>query len=136
MGAGDGRAVSSFIASALAGKTIRLAGDGSATRSFQFVSDCIEGLYALMNSGYSYGPVNIGNDAEITIRELAERTQDLVAQATGKKRVSITYFPRPVDDPYVRRPQITLTMAELQWAPVVQLEFGLRKTIEWFMHEA
>lgn len=135
MGSGDGRVVSSFVASALAGQDIRVTGDGSATRSFQFVTDCIEGLYTLMNSAYSDGPVNIGNDAEITIQKLAEIIVELVAQVTGKEKVSITYFPRPVDESHVRRPQITLAMAELGWAPVVQLECGLRKTIEWHMHE-
>ncbi|KAJ5194939.1 UDP-glucuronic acid decarboxylase 1 [Penicillium cinerascens] len=136
MGAGDGRVVSSFIASAIADRDIRVTGDGSATRSFQFISDCIEGLYRLMNSVYGDGPVNIGNDAEITIQRLAEKIVELVAKVTGKEKVSITYHPRPVDDTQVRRPQIALAMARLGWAPVVQLEYGLQKTIEWHMHEA
>lgn len=88
----------------------------------------------LMNSDYGNGPVNIGNDAEITIQEVAEKTADLVFQISGQRRVSITYHPVPVDDVRVRRPDITLAKSKLGWAPVVQLQDGLRKTIEWHMH--
>lgn len=134
MRANDGRVISTFIASALAGQDLRITGDGSATRSFQYVSDCVEGLYMLMNSDYGGGPVNIGNDAEITIQEVAEKTADLVSQISGQRRVSITYHPVPVDDVRVRRPDITLAKSKLGWAPVVQLQDGLRKTIEWHIH--
>ncbi|OQE11950.1 hypothetical protein PENFLA_c067G01487 [Penicillium flavigenum] len=135
MGAGDGRVVSSFIAAALAGRDVCITGDGTATRSFQFVTDCIEGLYTLMNSDYREGPVNIGNDVETSIQALAERIVDLVANSTGKEKVNITHQPRLVDDPSVRKPQITLAKAKLGWAPVVPLDFGLQKTIEWHMHQ-
>lgn len=135
--ADDGRVMSSFIASALAGEAIKITGDGTATRSFQYVSDCVEGLYALMNSGYRDGPVNIGNDAEITIQRLAELTVDLVSQMSGQDRVPITYHPLPVDDVNVRRPDITLAKSKLGWAPVIELEDGLRKTVEWYyMHDS
>lgn len=136
MRADDGRVISSFISSALAGQALRITGDGAATRSFQYVSDCVEGLYMLMNSDYGDGPVNIGNDAEITIQEVAEMTAELVSQMSGQRRVSITYHPLPVNDVRVRRPDITLAKSKLGWAPVVQLQDGLRKTIEWHIHNS
>ncbi|BCR89877.1 UDP-glucuronic acid decarboxylase family protein [Aspergillus chevalieri] len=136
MRADDGRVISSFISSALAGQALRITGDGAATRSFQYVSDCVEGLYTLMNRDYDDGPVNIGNDAEITIQEVAEMTAELVSQMSGQRRVSITYHPLPVDDVRVRRPDITLAKSKLGWAPVVQLQDGLRKTIEWHIHNS
>ncbi|KAI9933727.1 UDP-glucuronic acid decarboxylase 1 [Aspergillus wentii] len=133
MNGSDGRVVSSFITAALAGEDIRITGDGSATRSFQYVTDCMEGLYRLMNSDYAAGAVNIGNDGEFTIQQLAEITADLVAEMTGKPKVKITYHPRPTDDPAVRRPQITLAKEVLGWAPVVLLQDGLKRTVEWHM---
>ena len=134
--ADDGRVISSFVSSALAGEAIKITGDGSATRSFQYVSDCVEGLYTLMNSEYRDGPVNIGNDTEISIQSVAELTVDLVSQMSGRDRLPITYHPIPVDDVNVRRPDITLAKSKLGWAPVVQLQDGLRKTIEWYMHDS
>lgn len=134
--ADDGRVISSFVSSALAGEAIKITGDGSATRSFQYVSDCVEGLYTLMNSDYRDGPVNIGNDTEISIQSVAELTVDLVAQMSRRDRVPITYHPIPVDDVNVRRPDITLAKSKLGWVPVVQLQDGLRKTIEWYMHDS
>ncbi|KAE8372992.1 hypothetical protein BDV26DRAFT_297340 [Aspergillus bertholletiae] len=136
MKADDGRVISSFVASALAGEALRITGDGAATRSFQYVSDCVEGLYMLMNSDYGDGPVNIGNDVEVSIREVAEMTAELVSQVSGKCRVPITYHPVPVDDVRVRRPDIALAKLTLGWAPVVQLQDGLRKTIEWHIHNS
>ncbi|KAJ6049880.1 UDP-glucuronate 5-epimerase [Penicillium canescens] len=136
MGASDGRVVSSFIASALAGEDLKITGDGTATRSFQFVTDCMQGLYTLMNSGYSKGPVNIGNDGEFTIERLAELVIDLVSRMTCQPRVSISHLPPLVDDPAVRRPDIALAREVLNWQPVVQLEEGLRRTIEWHINES
>lgn len=136
MRANDGRVISRFISSALAGQALRITGDGAATRSFQYVSDCIEGLYMLMNSDYGDGPVNIGNDAEITIQDVAEMTAELVSQMSGQRRVPITYHPLPVDDVRVRRPDITLAKLKLGWAPVVHLQDGLRKTIEWHIQNS
>ncbi|KAJ5776098.1 uncharacterized protein N7511_001109 [Penicillium nucicola] len=135
MGANDGRVVSSFIASALAGENLKITGDGMATRSFQFVTDCMEGLYALMNSDYSKGPVNIGNDGEFTIERLAELVIDLVSRMTSQPRVSISHLPSPLDDPAVRRPDIALVREVLCWRPVVQLEEGLERTIQWHINE-
>ncbi|OJJ78980.1 UDP-glucuronic acid decarboxylase family protein [Aspergillus glaucus CBS 516.65] len=136
MNAADGRVVSNFIAAALSGEELKITGDGKATRSFQYVTDCIKGLYNLMNSDYGDGPVNIGNDGEFTIQELADIATELVSEVTGKPKVPVTYHPRPVDDPLVRRPQITLAKEKLGWKPVVPLREGLRKTIEWHMNES
>ncbi|KAJ5584273.1 UDP-glucuronic acid decarboxylase 1 [Penicillium hispanicum] len=131
----DGRVVSNFIASALAGADLEITGDGSATRSFQFVSDCIQGLYVLMNSDYSGGPMNIGNDGEFTIQQLAEIVIELVSEMAGPSKAAIVYRPPVVDDPTVRRPRIELAKQVLHWEPRVQLRDGLRKTIEWHMNE-
>jgi UDP-glucuronate decarboxylase len=136
MGAADGRVVSSFIASALVGENLKITGDGKSTRSFQYVTDCMHGLYSLMNSDYNQGPVNIGNDTEFTIQQLAELTIDAVALMTGRSKVAITYLPPVVDDPTVRRPDITLARRVLGWEPVVQLQDGLRKTIEWHVDQS
>lgn len=135
MGASDGRVVSSFIASALASEDLKITGDGTATRSFQYVTDCTQGLYALMQSGYNKGPVNIGNDREFTIKQLAELVIVLVSQMTGVSRVSIAYLPPLVDDHMVRRPDITLAREVLHWGPVIRLEDGLRRTIEWHIND-
>ncbi|KNG86037.1 putative UDP-glucuronate 5-epimerase [Aspergillus nomiae NRRL 13137] len=135
MNGSDGRVVSSFIVAALSGEDMKITGDGSATRSFQYVTDCTEGLYRLMNSGYSDGPVNIGNDGEFTIQQLAEMIAGLVAEMTNQPKVNITYHPLPADDPAVRRPQISLAKAVLDWCPTIPLQEGLRRTIEWHMSE-
>ncbi|OQE47558.1 hypothetical protein PENCOP_c001G05254 [Penicillium coprophilum] len=135
MRASDGRVVASFITSALAGEDLTINGDGTATRSFQYVTDCTHGLYSLMQSDYSKGPVNIGNDGEVTIQELAENVIGLVSRMTGRPPVSVAYLPALVDDPTVRRPDITLAKEVLRWAPVVQMEEGFRRTIEWHINE-
>lgn len=135
MNPSDGRVVSSFIASALAGEELRITGDGLATRSFQYVEDCVNGLYALMNSDYAEGPVNIGNDGEFTIQQLADIVVELVSEITSKPKATVSYHPQPVDDPLVRRPQISLAKEKLGWQPVVPLREGLRKTIQWHASE-
>lgn len=135
MGSSDGRVVSNFIAAALAGEDLKITGDGSATRSFQFVTDCLGGLYSLMNSAYHEGPVNIGNDGEFTIQQLAEIVIELVSEMMERPRVSITYHPKVADDPTLRRPQISLAKEALHWEPRVQLREGLRETIEWHMSQ-
>ena len=131
MGSGDGRVVSNFVAAALARESLNITGDGLATRSFQYVDDCLRGLHELMNSGYSQGPVNIGNNAELSIGKLAELVADLVAQTTGEPRSNITFGPRPVDDPLTRCPDISLANEVLGWSPIVPLQEGLAKTIQW-----
>lgn len=124
----DGRVVSNFIVQALRGEDITIYGDGTQTRSFCFVSDLIDGLIGMMNSESRFiGPVNLGNPAEITILELAEKVLSL----TGS-RAKIVRKPLPQDDPRQRQPNIELAMRELSWKPKVTLEDGLKETIAYF----
>jgi len=122
----DGRVVSNFIVQALRGQPLTIYGDGSQTRSFCFVSDLIEGIYRLFQSDRS-DPVNIGNPGEFTVRQLAER----VIELTGSRSEIVTR-PLPEDDPKVRKPDITRARERLGWEPKVQLDEGLRRTIEFF----
>lgn len=124
----DGRVVSNFIVQALQGQDLTIYGDGSQTRSFQYVDDLVEGMIRMMATDDSFvGPVNIGNPNEFTIRELAEK----VIQMTGSTS-KIAYRPLPHDDPKQRRPDISLAKKRLDWEPTIQLEQGLQKTIEYF----
>jgi UDP-glucuronate decarboxylase len=128
MNSGDGRVVSNFIVQALKGNDITIFGDGSHTRSFQYVDDLLEGMITLMNTPDSFtGPVNLGNPVEFTISSLAE----MVIRMTGSKS-KIIYLPLPQDDPKQRKPDISLARRELDWSPKVDLETGLAKTIEYF----
>ena len=128
MDMGDGRVVSNFIVQALKGDDITIYGDGSQTRSFCYVDDLIEGMIRLMNSRDGFtGPVNVGNPGEFTIKELAEK----VIEMTDSKS-KIIYKELPVDDPTQRRPDISLAKKELGWEPKIELEEGLKKTIEYF----
>jgi len=124
----DGRVVSNFIVQALTNQDITVYGDGSQTRAFCYVDDLIEGLIRMMNGPDDFaGPVNLGNPAEFTILDLAEKTIRL----TGSKS-NIIFKPLPQDDPLQRRPDITLAKEKLQWEPVIDAEKGLNKTIEYF----
>ena len=124
----DGRVVSNFIVQALKGDDITIFGDGSHTRSFQYVDDLIEGLLKLMNTSDSFtGPVNLGNPVEFTINSLAE----MVIELTGSKS-KIIHLPLPEDDPKKRKPDISLARRELGWQPEVELLVGLSRTIEYF----
>jgi len=124
----DGRVVSNFIVQALQGKDITIYGDGSQTRSFQYVDDLVEGMLRMMASRDDFtGPVNIGNPNEFTIGELAEK----VIELTGTKS-KIIYEDLPSDDPLQRQPDISLAKKELDWQPNIQLEDGLKKTIDYF----
>lgn len=124
----DGRVVSNFIVQALQNKDITIYGDGSQTRSFQYIDDLIEGMIRMMNTSDDFiGPVNIGNPGEFTILELAQK----VIRLTGSKS-KIIYLPLPSDDPTQRQPDITLAKEKLDWKPTVDLETGLLKTIEYF----
>ncbi len=125
----DGRVVSNFIVQALKGKDITIFGNGTQTRSFQYVDDLIEGLIRLMNTKDGFiGPVNIGNPGEFTMLELAEK----IIKITGSKS-KITYLPLPEDDPTQRQPNIELAKKELNgWEPQISLNNGLEKTIEYF----
>jgi len=124
----DGRVVSNFIVQALRGEDITIYGDGSQTRSFCYVDDLLEGMIRLMNSRKEFiGPVNIGNPKEFTIKQLAKKIIELVGG-----RSELVYQSLPQDDPMQRKPVIDLARKELDWEPVVQLEEGLIKTIDYF----
>jgi UDP-glucuronate decarboxylase len=125
----DGRVISNFIVQALRGEDITIYGSGKQTRSFQYVDDLIEGMMRLMDTGKEVtGPVNLGNPHEFTMLELAET----VLRLTHSKS-KITYHPLPEDDPIQRQPDISLAKAKLNnWEPEVQLEDGLKQTIDYF----
>jgi UDP-glucuronate decarboxylase len=124
----DGRVVSNFIVQALLGRDITVFGDGLQTRSFCYVDDLIDGLVRLMNSPENViGPINVGNQKEFTILELAS----LVIELTGS-RSRIVHRPRPQDDPRQRRPDISKANDLLRWAPQIPLREGLMKTIVYF----
>jgi len=124
----DGRVVSNFIVQALRGQDVTIYGDGAQTRSFCYIDDLIEGLVKLMDSPPEFtGPVNLGNPVEFTMRQLAELTLKL----TGS-RSKLVFQALPQDDPRQRQPDIALARSSLGWAPTVQLEEGLKRTIDYF----
>jgi len=124
----DGRVVSNFIRQALSGEAITIFGNGLQTRSFCYRDELVEGIIRMMNGPDSFiGPVNLGNPAEFTIRQLAE----LVGELTGSQS-KLVEKPLPVDDPERRRPDIGLAKQHLQWEPIVPLRQGLERTIDWF----
>lgn len=124
----DGRVVSNFIRQALANENITLFGDGSQTRSFCYRDDLVDAIIRMMDNEEGFiGPVNIGNPVEFTIRELAEK----VIELSGSNS-QIEHKPLPDDDPTRRRPDISLANEKLNWSPSIQLEEGLRQTIDWF----
>ena len=122
----DGRAVPTFIAQTLRGEPLSVFGDGQQTRSLCYVDDLVEGLLRLLASDYDATPVNIGNQHEMTILELAQRIQKLAGVSPG-----IVHEPMPVDDPKVRQPDTTIARRELDWKPEVDIDDGLLRTIEW-----
>jgi dTDP-glucose 4,6-dehydratase len=122
----DGRAIPNFIHQALRGEPLTVYGDGSQTRSFMFVSDLVDGIWRLMQSD-AHEPVNLGNPQEMTLLELAKRVIRLTGSAS-----SIVFQPLPVDDPKIRQPDIGRARALLGWEPRVDVDEGLRRTIEWF----
>lgn len=127
----DGRVVSNFIVQALNGENITIYGDGSQTRSFQYIDDLVEGLIKLMETGDEVtGPINIGNPGEFTILELAK--QIIALTATTSK---IVHEPLPDDDPTQRKPDISLAKEILNWEPDIQLEKGLTETINYFKNK-
>ena len=124
----DGRVVSNFVVQALKGESITIFGKGDQTRSFQYIDDLVEALFRLMNTGDEFtGPVNIGNPKEFTIRQLAET----VIEMTGSKS-KLIFLPLPEDDPVRRQPDIGLARRILKWEPTIQLEEGLKHTIDYF----
>jgi len=125
----DGRVVSNFIVQALTNQDITIYGDGSQTRSFQYVDDLINGIIALMNNnGRLTGPINIGNPREFTINELAQKILALLPESKSR----LVHNPLPADDPTQRRPDITLAKEKLGWQPKIELESGLTETIKYF----
>ncbi|CAF0886165.1 unnamed protein product [Adineta steineri] len=125
----DGRVVSNFVLQALQNEPITIYGTGKQTRSFQYVSDLVDGLIALMNSNYSM-PMNLGNPDEYTIEQFATKIKELVGS-----QASIVYKDPVIDDPKQRRPDITLAKSWLNWEPKVLLSDGLNKTIAYFRNE-
>jgi dTDP-glucose 4,6-dehydratase len=123
--ADDGRAVPTFIFQALNEQPLTIHGDGSQTRSLCYVEDLVEGLWRLLSSDLT-GPVNLGNPEEVTMGELARLVRKLVGSSS-----EIEHVERPVDDPSVRCPDISLARRALGWEPQVSLEEGLARTIEW-----
>ncbi len=122
----DGRAVSNFLVQALRGEPITIFGDGGQTRSFTYVDDEIRGFLALLDSDLTT-PINIGNDNEFTIAQLAE----LVLDVTGSTS-ELVHLPLPVDDPMQRKPDLTKARTLLGWEPTVQLREGLERTAAYF----
>ena len=122
----DGRVVSNFILQALQNDNITIYGDGSQTRSFQFIDDLVEGLIKMMNSD-SVGPINLGNPIELSMTDLAYKVIKLTNSSSD-----IIYKKLPKDDPKRRKPDISLAKSTLDWSPVIDLETGLKKTINYF----
>jgi dTDP-glucose 4,6-dehydratase len=122
----DGRVVPAFLHQALRGEPLTVAGDGTQTRSLCWVEDTVDGLVRLTRAGGVTGPVNIGNDDETTVLELAST----VVELTGS-RSRIEHIPLPEDDPRVRRPDLSLARDLLGWTPTMPVEEGLKRTAEW-----
>lgn len=127
----DGRVVSNFILQALRGEAITIYGDGSYTRSFQYIDDLIEGMIRMMEKDGFIGPVNIGNPGEFTIKQLAL----MVIELTGSSS-TLTNQQAVASDPKQRKPDISLAREKLNWAPKIALRDGLKKTIEYFRQVA
>jgi dTDP-glucose 4,6-dehydratase len=122
----DGRVVPNFITQALKGEPLTVYGQGQQTRSFQYVDDLVAGIQKLLEADHHL-PINIGNPHEMTVLEFAHRIIVLT-----NSRSSVVYKPLPEDDPQVRQPEITKARKILGWEPRVNLEDGLKKTIEYF----
>ena len=122
----DGRVVSNFILQAINNENITIYGDGLQTRSFQFIDDLVEGLLKMMNSDFE-GPVNLGNPVELSMKDLAGKIINLTNSSSD-----IIYKELPEDDPKRRRPDISLANTKLDWKPIIDLEYGLQKTINYF----
>lgn len=123
----DGRVVSNFIMQALKGKDITIYGEGEQTRSFCYVSDLVRGFQDLMDQNNTTGPMNIGNDTEFTVKELAELVLELTASNSR-----LIYEPLPGDDPTRRRPDLSLARKIINYEPKVALREGLQHTIDYF----
>ena len=122
----DGRAVAAFMNAALGGRPLPVHGDGLQTRSLTFVDDMVDGVVALLDSD-EVGPINLGSAFEVTMLQLAELVQEACGSYPG-----VELQPRPVDDPQVRRPDVTLARARLGWEATTPLAVGLARTTEWW----
>jgi nucleoside-diphosphate-sugar epimerase len=122
----DGRVISNFVTQALRGESLTVYGDGSQTRSFCYVEDQVTGLLALLDSSVT-GPVNVGNDEELTMLEVAQLVLELSGSSSG-----ITFRSRPIDDPSQRCPDLTVARRDLRWEPTTSIRDGLIPTIDWF----
>ena len=127
MKANDGRVVSNFIVQALKNEEITIFGDGSQTRSFCYIDDMVKGIVNAMDMEDFAGPINLGNPEEYTIRELAGEIIKLT-----NSRSKLNFSRLPDDDPSRRRPDIALAKEKLSWEPEIDIEIGLKKTIEFF----
>ena len=123
----DGRVVSNFIVQAIKNDPITIYGEGSQTRSFCYVDDLINGIIKLMNSKNIHEPVNLGNPGEFTISELAEKIRDII-----NPNLNFKFYPLPGDDPLQRKPDIEKARKELSWEPLISIDEGLEKTINYF----
>lgn len=122
----DGRVVSNFIIQALQNKNMTIYGEGKQTRSFQYVSDLVNGLHSLMNGNYDL-PVNLGNPDEYTVADFARYIQKMT-----DSKSQITFLPKSQDDPSQRKPDITTAKREIGWEPKIKVEDGLKETIKYF----
>lgn len=122
----DGRVVSNFVVQALKNQPLTIYSDGLQTRSFCYIDDMVEGLMRLIEKDVQ-GPINLGNPHEFTVKELAQKVLAMI----GSKS-EITYLPKPPDDPSQRKPDVSKAKTELNWEPKVELQQGLKKTIDWF----
>lgn len=129
MAQNDGRVVSNFIVQALKNEDITIYGDGSQTRSFCYVDDLVRGMISLMNAENFMGPVNVGNDGEYTILDLAKMIIELTNSSS-----KLIFKPLPSDDPCQRKPDLSLAKEKLEYAPTVNVKDGLIKTIEYFQN--
>lgn len=127
MAQNDGRVVSNFIIQALKNEDITIYGDGSQTRSFCYVDDLVRGMITLMNTEDFMGPVNVGNDGEYTILDLAKMIIELTNSSS-----KIVFKPLPSDDPCQRKPDLSLAKEKLNYTPTIHVKDGLMKTIEYF----
>lgn len=125
----DGRVVSNFIVQALQNKDITIYGDGTQSRSFQYIDDLVDGMVKMMDNEQGFiGPVNMGNPNEFTIKELAEKILKMIPESKSR----IIFKDLPQDDPRQRQPDIMLAKKELDWEPKTQLDEGLQETIAYF----
>jgi UDP-glucuronate decarboxylase len=122
----DGRVVSNFIIQSLQNRDMTVYGDGSQTRSFQYVSDLVDGLHALMNGDYDL-PVNLGNPDEYSVKQFAEYIRDMTGSSS-----QINFLPAVKDDPTQRKPDISTAKAQISWQPKIKVKDGLEKTIDYF----